>query len=166
MIQWMLAIWSLVPLPFLNPAFTSRSSWFTYCWSLTWRILSITLLDAKWVQLSSSLSFLWHCPSLGLEWKLTFSSPFYVFLDAFLSVQLRNCFFFWAPCHLLSTPWEHPGRHVWLSRSSPGQVLVGRHGEAARQDGLAGDSASFCSLLRAWEEDGDSDGRNWLWLLC
>ena len=43
MIQWMLAIWSLVPLPFLNPAWTSGSSWFT-CWSLAWRILSITLL--------------------------------------------------------------------------------------------------------------------------
>ena len=33
MIQGMLAIWSLVPLPFLNPTWTSRSSWFTYCWS-------------------------------------------------------------------------------------------------------------------------------------
>ena len=31
MIQRMLAIWSLVPLPFLNPAWTSGSSWFTYC---------------------------------------------------------------------------------------------------------------------------------------
>ena len=36
MIQRMLAIWSLVPLPFLKPAWTSRSSWFTYCWSLAW----------------------------------------------------------------------------------------------------------------------------------
>ena len=44
MIQWMLAIWSLVPLPFLKPAWTSGSSWFTYCWSLAWRTLSITLL--------------------------------------------------------------------------------------------------------------------------
>ena len=43
-IQWMLAIWSLVPLPFLNPAWTSGSSQFTYCWSLAWTILSITLL--------------------------------------------------------------------------------------------------------------------------
>ena len=34
----MLAIWSLVPLPFLNPAWTSGSSQFTYCWSLFWRI--------------------------------------------------------------------------------------------------------------------------------
>ena len=28
-----------------------------------------------WVWLCSSLSILWHCLSLGLEWKLTFSSP-------------------------------------------------------------------------------------------
>ena len=34
MIQWMLAIWSLVPLPFLNPAWTSGSSQFMACWSL------------------------------------------------------------------------------------------------------------------------------------
>ena len=28
----------------------------------------------RWVQLCSSLSILWHCLSLGLEWKLTFQS--------------------------------------------------------------------------------------------
>jgi len=27
------------------------------------------------MQLCNSLNILWHCPSLGLEWKLTFSSP-------------------------------------------------------------------------------------------
>ena len=42
MIQWMLAIWSLIPLHFLKPAWTSGSSQFRYCWSLAWRILSIT----------------------------------------------------------------------------------------------------------------------------
>ena len=31
-------------LPLLNPAWTSGSSWFMYCWSLAWRILSIILL--------------------------------------------------------------------------------------------------------------------------
>ena len=36
---------SLVPLPFLKPAWTTGSSWFTFCWSLAWRILSITLLE-------------------------------------------------------------------------------------------------------------------------
>ena len=49
------------------------SSWFTYCGSLAWRILNITLLAL--VQLCGSLSILWHGLSLGLEWKLTFSSP-------------------------------------------------------------------------------------------
>ena len=43
-IQQMLAIWSLVPLPFLKLVWTSGSSRFKYCWSLAWRILSITLL--------------------------------------------------------------------------------------------------------------------------
>ena len=38
MIQQMLAIWSLVPLPFLKPAWISGSSQFMYCWSLAWRI--------------------------------------------------------------------------------------------------------------------------------
>ena len=98
MIQWVLAIWSLAPLPFLNPAWTSGSSWFIYCWGLAWRILSITLLicaaaAAKSLQScptlcdpidgsslgspipgTGSLSILWHCLSLRLEWKLTFSS--------------------------------------------------------------------------------------------
>ena len=64
----MLSIWSLVPLPFLNPTWTSGSSWFTYCWSLAYRILSITFLACE-------MSILWHCLSLGLKWKLTFSSP-------------------------------------------------------------------------------------------
>ena len=41
-IQQMLAIWSLVSLPFLNPACTSGSSQSTYSWSLAWRTLSIT----------------------------------------------------------------------------------------------------------------------------
>ena len=44
MIQWMLAIWSLLPLPCLNSAWILGSSWFMYCWSLVWRLLSIALL--------------------------------------------------------------------------------------------------------------------------
>ena len=47
MIHQMLAIWSLVPLPFLKPIWTSGSSQFTYCWILAWRILSITLLACE-----------------------------------------------------------------------------------------------------------------------
>ena len=75
MIQQMLAIWSLVPLPFLNLVCTYGSSQFMYCWSPAWKILSITLLACEMNALCSGLNILWHCPSLGLEWKLIFSSP-------------------------------------------------------------------------------------------
>ena len=58
-----------VPLSFLNPACASGSPQFTCCWSLAWWILSITLLDVKWVQLCGSWKIIWHCTSLGLKWK-------------------------------------------------------------------------------------------------
>ena len=80
MIQQMLAIWSLVPLPFLKAPWASGSSRFTCGWSLAWRIQSITLLACEmsaivWYILWECMNILWHCLSLGLEWKLTFSSP-------------------------------------------------------------------------------------------
>ena len=57
MIQWMLAIWSL---PFLKRAWTFGSSWFMYCWSLAWRILSITLLACA----AAAAKSLQLCPTL------------------------------------------------------------------------------------------------------
>ena len=71
----MLAIWTLVPLTFLKTAWTSGSSQFTSCWSLAWRIWAFLCYHVRWVQLCGGLNILWHCLSLGLEWKLTFSSP-------------------------------------------------------------------------------------------
>ena len=65
MIQWISAIWSLVPLPFLNPVWTSGISWFIYCWSLAWENFQ-HYFASVWVQLCRSLSILWHCLSLGL----------------------------------------------------------------------------------------------------
>ena len=63
MIQRMLAIWSLVPLPLWNPACAPGSSWFTNCWSLAWRILSITL-PSMWKSESENCSVTsdssWH----------------------------------------------------------------------------------------------------------
>ena len=40
-----------------------------------WSGLPLPLPVCRWVQLCGSLNILWHCLSLGLEWKLTFSSP-------------------------------------------------------------------------------------------
>ena len=68
-----LTTWSLVPLPFLNPAWTSGSSRIVEAWlGEFWALL---YLCVRWVQLFSSLSILCCCLSLGLEWKRTFSSP-------------------------------------------------------------------------------------------
>ena len=85
----MLALWSLVPLLFLNPAWTSGSPQFMYCWSFARRIFSITFLVCKMnAKLCSSLSILWHCFSLGLEWKLTFSS--FLFIKFYFIFKLYN----------------------------------------------------------------------------
>ena len=69
-----LAIWSLVPLPFLKPAWNLEvhgpctvEAWLTEFWALL-------CYRMRWVQMCSSLSILWHYLSLRLEWKLTFSS--------------------------------------------------------------------------------------------
>jgi len=75
MIQRKVAIWSLVPLPFLNPAehlevhsSCIAKAWLGEFWALLYQ-------RVRWVQLCGSLSILWHCLSLRLEWKRTFSSP-------------------------------------------------------------------------------------------
>ena len=69
-----LNIWSLAALPFLNPTCTS---W----WFSVHILLKPSLKDFEhnlpitWnEQLHGSLNILWHCPSLQVEWNLTFSS--------------------------------------------------------------------------------------------
>ena len=62
----MFAIWFLVPLSFLNPAWASGNSWFTWCWSLECKILSMTLL--AW-EMSAIVWWLAHSlvpPFLGI----------------------------------------------------------------------------------------------------
>ena len=70
MTLWLLEIWSLVPLPFLNLACTSGSSWFIYCWSLAWSILSITLQACE---LSAIVQWFEHSlvlPFFGIGMKM------------------------------------------------------------------------------------------------
>ena len=69
MIKQMLAIWSLVPLPFPKPAWTAGSSWFTYCWSLGWRILSITLLACEMTAIVWQFEHSLALPFFGIGMK-------------------------------------------------------------------------------------------------
>ena len=69
MIQLVLTIWSLVPLPSLNPAWTSGGSQFMYCWSLAWRILSITLLVCEMSAIVWSFEHALALPFFGIRMK-------------------------------------------------------------------------------------------------
>ena len=69
MIQWVLAIWSVVPLPFLNLAWTSGSSWLTNHWSLAWRILSITFLACEMSVIVRYFEHSLALPFFGIKMK-------------------------------------------------------------------------------------------------
>ena len=67
MIQRMLAIWSLVPLPFLKPAWTSGSLRLMYCWNIVWRILNIT---SVWDECNCAVVWAFLAlPFFGIEGK-------------------------------------------------------------------------------------------------
>ena len=68
MICQMLAIWSLV----LKPAWTSGSSLLTYCWSLAWRILSITLLACEMNAIVQQFEHSLALPFFGIGMKTDF----------------------------------------------------------------------------------------------
>ena len=72
MIQRMLAIWSLVPLPLWNPAYISGISWFLYCWSLAWRILSINLLACEMSTTVQYFEYSLALPFFGIRMKTDF----------------------------------------------------------------------------------------------
>ena len=64
-----MAIWTLVPLLFLNPVCTSGSSWFMDCWRLAWRIFSITLLACDMIATVQSFEHSLGLPFFGIEMK-------------------------------------------------------------------------------------------------
>ena len=85
MTQQMLAIWSLIP--FLNPVCTSGSSWFMYCSSLVWRILSITLLTYEMNAICGSLNI-----GIALLWDRNENWPFPVL---WLLLSFPNLLAYW-----------------------------------------------------------------------
>ena len=73
MIQQMLASWSLVPLCFLSPTWTSGNFRFMYFWSLAWRNLSITL-PSVWNECNCVIA--WTCFDIVLFWDWNEHWPF------------------------------------------------------------------------------------------
>ena len=87
MTQRIFSIWSLVPLPFLNPAWTSGKSCFTYCWNLAWGILKITLLA---------------CEMSAIVWWFEYSLAFPFFGIGVKSDLFQSC----GPCWVFQIYWH------------------------------------------------------------
>ena len=116
MIQWMLEIWFLVPLPFLNPAGTSEGPQFTYCWNLAWRILSITLL-------ACGMSAIVHLCTFWTFMALPF---FEIGMKTNLFQSCGHCWVFQICWHIECTTLTPSSFRIWNSSagiSSPPLVL-------------------------------------------
>ena len=102
MIQWMMQF-NLIPLPFLNPAWTSGSSQFTCCWSLAWRILSIILLACK---MSAVVRLFEHSLALPL---------FGIGMKTDLFQSCGNCWVFQIYLHIECSTFTASSFRIWNS---------------------------------------------------
>ena len=97
----MLAILSLVSLPFLNPACTSGSSWFTYCWSIAWRS-ALSCYHVKWVQL--------------FEFEHCFALPFFrIGMSTDLFQSCGHCWVFQICWHIQFSTFTASSFRIWNS---------------------------------------------------
>ena len=87
MIQQMLTIWFLVPLPFLNPDCTSGSSWFTYCWSLTGKDFEHYFAST---QREQNCAWVWTLFGIALLWDR----------------MITGCFQFCVCCRIFQICWH------------------------------------------------------------
>ena len=71
-IQQMLAVWSLVPLPFLNCVCTCGSSWFMYDCMVVWTFFTTALLW-NWNE-NCSFPVLWPLLSFQICWCIEYST--------------------------------------------------------------------------------------------
>ena len=95
----MLTVWSLIPLPFLNPACTSGSSHLSYCWSLAledfehdlaimWNECNCTVvLNILWCYSSLLFNENWFFQSCGRCW--VFQICWHVACSTFIASSFR-----------------------------------------------------------------------------
>ena len=169
----MSAPWSLVPLPFLNPAWIYGSSQFTYFWSLAWRILSITLLVCEmsvivWYWTFFEIAFLWdlnenwHFPVL---WQLLSFLNLLAYCGTFTASSFRTWnSLFWIPSPLLALftvmlPKDHLTSYSRMSGSS--WVITRPCSSGSLRPFLYCSSVYFCHLsLISSASVRSNDGHN------
>ena len=158
----MLVIWFLVPLPFLNPTWTSGSSQFTHCWSLAWNFEHY--FTSVWDENQLRLSAKCHFQGLKTGWCLVptglRASPsgnqhwwrdsvcVYVCVQSLLFISNRCVFFAPIHCGLCSLVCSS----VCLKYTFMMNINVGE--EADRQTG---------GSLSIPQEFGTMQWLNWRW---
>ena len=103
-IQQMLAIWSLVSLPLQNPIWTCGSSWFMYCWILSWMDFEHNLAS-MWNEYDCTL--VWTSFGTALLWDWNENWPFPVLWPL---LSCPN----WLACWV-----QHFKVKVWVTQSCP-----------------------------------------------
>ena len=145
MIQWMLAVWSLVPLPVRKPAWTSGSTRFRYCLSLAWRILSTTLLECEMSAIVRQFEHSLTLPFFGIGMKT----------DLFQSCG--HCWVFQICWHTECSTFTASSFRIWNSSTGMKTSIYLREGKnslgekrTARRDTISGaerNNAMQCMLL-------------------
>ena len=136
MMQHVLAVWSLVPVPFLNPACTFGSSQFMYYWCLAWRILHTTLLTYGMSAIVWYFEHPFSLPSFGFGMKT----------DIFQS--FGNCSVFQIFWHIECSTFTASFLRIWNSSAgipSPPLILFV---VVLSKDHLTSDSG--CLALDEW----------------
>ena len=108
-IQWMLAIWSLVFLPFLNTLWSSESSQFTYSWILAGEFWALLCYCMRWVQLWGSLNifviaFLWDWMKTDLFQFCGYCCVFQICWHIEYSTLTVSSFRIWNSSALIPSP--------------------------------------------------------------
>ena len=101
MIQQTLAIWSLGPLPFLNPACTSWSSCFVYCWSLK--------------DFEHYLARMWHEDNCVVVWTLFGIALLWDWNDNWPFPVCSHCWVFHICWHIECSTFIAPSFRIWNS---------------------------------------------------
>jgi len=127
MIQWILAIWSLVPLPFLNLVCTSGSSRFTYCWFLIEGFEHY--LASLWNDCNCVI--VWTFISIALLWDWNENWPFPVLwpllnFPNFLQHHSSKESIFWHSAFFFTGQHSYPYMTTWKTIALTIWIFVGK----------------------------------------
>ena len=112
MIQWILAIWSLVLLPFLKSTWTSGSSWFMYA-------------EAWLENFNHGFTSLWDECNYVVVWTFFGIASFGIGMKTDLFQSCGHCWVFQLCCHIKYSTFTASSFRIWNSSTGiPSSLLA------------------------------------------